>query len=539
MALQLVAPAAAMAAPAAWPLPDAVQTTEETTIARGVAHWTERLRRFPCAKATGVAEVVPLGQHVDKTHLDATGFQRPIVLACPLQVDLLVPTSGMSLVELERAIGSDRAVRAIDVATQRELEKEWRLKDWMSYFARPDYERARILNLISLECSGTKLEQLVRPPRLLREIGWVEKHWPNAAKKDRMLAPKVQLYCLMSAAGSYTEFHIDFGGSSVWYHLYQGRKIFFLLPPTDANLQRFAEFEARYRRDPTLFFADTLPDECSIIDMHAGDTILLPSGWIHAVYTPEDSISFGGNFLSGYHMPMHMRCHTTECAQHIEGRFQFPMFEQVVWFAVTAYARMLTNCSYLLSKWEWTGLQVIVPLLEDHYQRISSPGSLEADLVERIIAICKTATRLQPQEMLAKMKSNIQAKMERDDLEAAESLRVIGDHMVDIAPQDSLSPSLSGNSSSSSSSSTGSSSDSSDLSSSDSSDNEQDKDTDGDPPLTEDDDNMDTNDDGASSSSDSSSDSSSSSSDNEDETGAEDNENEDEIEPELTPLYLF
>jgi len=30
---------------------------------------------------------------------------------------------------------------------------------------------------------------------------------------------QVQKYCLMSVGGCYTDFHIDFGGSSVWYHI--------------------------------------------------------------------------------------------------------------------------------------------------------------------------------------------------------------------------------------------------------------------------------------------------------------------------------
>lgn len=32
-------------------------------------------------------------------------------------------------------------------------------------------------------------------------------------------------YCLMSVKGCYTDFHIDFGGTSVWYHLFKGRKV--------------------------------------------------------------------------------------------------------------------------------------------------------------------------------------------------------------------------------------------------------------------------------------------------------------------------
>ena len=31
--------------------------------------------------------------------------------------------------------------------------------------------------------------------------------------------PRVTKYCLMSAKGSFTDFHIDFGGTSVWFHV--------------------------------------------------------------------------------------------------------------------------------------------------------------------------------------------------------------------------------------------------------------------------------------------------------------------------------
>lgn len=29
----------------------------------------------------------------------------------------------------------------------------------------------------------------------------------------------------MSVKGCYTDFHIDFGGTSVWYHVFKGRKV--------------------------------------------------------------------------------------------------------------------------------------------------------------------------------------------------------------------------------------------------------------------------------------------------------------------------
>lgn len=58
--------------------------------------------------------------------------------------------------------------------------------------------------------------------------------WPKHLKEsqtestnviDDMMYPKVQKYCLMSVKGCYTDFHIDFGGTSVWYHILKGSKV--------------------------------------------------------------------------------------------------------------------------------------------------------------------------------------------------------------------------------------------------------------------------------------------------------------------------
>jgi F-box/leucine-rich repeat protein 10/11 len=111
-----------------------------------------------------------------------------------------------------------------------ELAEDWKLKEWVEFFSEPAHERKRILNLLSLECGSTKLARVVRPPTVVKEIGWVEALWPRATKADRARMPRVQLYTLMSCAESYTDFHVDFCGSSVWYHLYQGRKVSIFMP---------------------------------------------------------------------------------------------------------------------------------------------------------------------------------------------------------------------------------------------------------------------------------------------------------------------
>lgn len=38
----------------------------------------------------------------------------------------------------------------------------------------------------------------------------------------------------------------------------------------------------------------------------------LSQGWIHAVYTPMDTLVFGGNFLHSFNIPMQLRIYSIE-----------------------------------------------------------------------------------------------------------------------------------------------------------------------------------------------------------------------------------
>ncbi|VDO83868.1 unnamed protein product [Heligmosomoides polygyrus] len=100
-----------------------------------------------------------------------------------------------------------------------------------------DKERPRLYNILSLEFMRQIVEVL-------------EEHRRNK--------PEVALFCLCGMAGSYTDFHIDFGGSSVWYHIYEGRKIFYIVEPTDEYLDLFEEYQ-RSETKTEVFFGDLLP----------------------------------------------------------------------------------------------------------------------------------------------------------------------------------------------------------------------------------------------------------------------------------------
>ena len=73
----------------------------------------------------------------------------------------------------------------------------WTLGKWADYYHTPMSERDKVRNVISLEISGTKLAEQVLPPRIVRELDWVERYWPTNKKGKGAAWPKVQLYCLM------------------------------------------------------------------------------------------------------------------------------------------------------------------------------------------------------------------------------------------------------------------------------------------------------------------------------------------------------
>lgn len=109
---------------------------------------------------------------------------------------------------------------------------------------------------------------------------------------------QVQLYALMSVANCYTDFHIDFGGSSVWYHVlryaygvwrhaersavispcskpnltrsygfHSGRKVFLLVPPNKGNLLMFEEWSSSERQVQLWSFFKKVSFSVFLIDL--------------------------------------------------------------------------------------------------------------------------------------------------------------------------------------------------------------------------------------------------------------------------------
>merc|ERR1719334_1618998 len=193
-----------------------------------------------------------------------------------------------------------------------------------------DDQDERVLNCLSLEISNTPLSEILTPPLVARKLCWVNNVWPSS---NTLKSPKPQVgkYCIMSKKDSYTDFHIDFGGTSVWYHVLSGEKQFFLIRPTPGNLSLYERW-TRLSTQTETFLGDMV-DKCYKLSLKPGQTLLIPTGWIHAVYTPVHSLVFGGNFLHSLNIQLQLRVYELEGRLKDPPKYRFPSFETVHWLA--------------------------------------------------------------------------------------------------------------------------------------------------------------------------------------------------------------
>ncbi|XP_028669182.1 histone lysine demethylase PHF8 [Erpetoichthys calabaricus] len=279
-----------------------------------------RSRTFPSADEILLK---PSGVQLTVEYLEENSFSVPILVNKKEGLGMNLPPTSFTVNDVEYYIGADKEIDVIDVSRQADLKMK--LGNFVHYFNRPN--RDKVLNVISLEFSDTRLSNLVETPKIVRKLSWVENLWPEESVFER---PNVQKYCLMGVKDSYTDFHIDFGGTSVWYHVLRGEKIFYLIRPTSANLALFECWSSSSNQNE-MFFGDQV-DKCYKCSVKQGQTLFIPTGWIHAVLTPVDCLAFGGNFLHSLNIEMQLRAYEIEKRLSTADLFKFPNFETVCWY---------------------------------------------------------------------------------------------------------------------------------------------------------------------------------------------------------------
>ena len=95
-------------------------------------------------------------------------------------------------------------------------------------------------------------------------------------------------------------------------------QVFYFIRPTPANLAAYERWSGTEMQSHS--WLGDMCDEVFKVELTQGNTLIIPTGWIHAVvrtpdfrqrcvihydnfqYTPMDTLVFGGNFLHSYNV---------------------------------------------------------------------------------------------------------------------------------------------------------------------------------------------------------------------------------------------
>ncbi len=166
-----------------------------------------------------------------------------------------------------------------------------------------------------------------------------------------------------------------------------------LAPNTPKNNATFENWSTS-EQQTSAFLGDSL-EQCQRIVLRAGDTLFLPSGWPHAVSTPEDSFVLGGNFLQPLDFESIVQVYRQEIRLGVQPKFQFPLFRRLLWHAARCAVEKIQedgsgkNVDAVddhdgrVSRWERQGLPALLSLLKDWQKepsaarRVDIPDEIE------------------------------------------------------------------------------------------------------------------------------------------------------------------
>ncbi|EGT53635.1 hypothetical protein CAEBREN_13231 [Caenorhabditis brenneri] len=209
-----------------------------------------------------------------------------------------------TLLELLKKEGGDEEITYIDV--QQERFPKAKRKEFVELFETPKLKRRTVYNNLQMEISHVKalkdsivLPEFAREHCMMNELGLGNE-------------PRYERYVILTQAGAFTDFHIDLGGFSNYFHVLKGIKIFYFVEPTDTNLALFEDYFKNHRSEGGLNWFGNKGVEIRKVTLTAGCTSFMPAGWIHAVYTAEDTIAISGSFFESTCIPMHLQVYEHE-----------------------------------------------------------------------------------------------------------------------------------------------------------------------------------------------------------------------------------
>ncbi|GMR30755.1 hypothetical protein PMAYCL1PPCAC_00950, partial [Pristionchus mayeri] len=86
---------------------------------------------------------------------------------------------------------------------------------------------------------------------------------------------------------------------------------------------------------------------CTRVIIKAGQTLMLPAGWMHSVFTPVDSLVFGGNFIHARSLRMQMRIIQHENNLDINKHEKYPQSDETMLHSLNRILHAVTGRQHI------------------------------------------------------------------------------------------------------------------------------------------------------------------------------------------------
>lgn len=105
------------------------------------------------------------GKDFTYEYVQREGLRIPLIFKEKDQLGIRMPDPEFTVSEIKGLVGSRRSVDVMDVSTQKGSEMS--MAQFVRYYETPEEERDKLFNVISLEFSHTKLENLIKRPTVV------------------------------------------------------------------------------------------------------------------------------------------------------------------------------------------------------------------------------------------------------------------------------------------------------------------------------------------------------------------------------------
>jgi hypothetical protein len=303
----------------------------------------------PCDSSLELAFVPGLEVHethrtVQASSMVATGFQRPVVIRDMAGSGLVAPSSLEDMVSM---LGGDAEVPILDVASQgTHPVPPMQLDTFLSTYWKTPSQRETVLSVPAIEpFLEEEFPVALQPPLVVQQLDLLSRCWPEA----RTLAGEspATRYCLSIAAKSaVSEFSVPASGEALWRSVLQGEELVLMVPGTMHNAQSFVDWQEACAQDLVsgrlwrssedealawdesevtdsspvstrqrlfgvvrsgLWFQRKHVDGAVVARLCAGQSVLVPEGWLSAVVSLADSVSCFGYWQPGLNLSAALR----------------------------------------------------------------------------------------------------------------------------------------------------------------------------------------------------------------------------------------